>query len=237
MEKQHIEKEEYSDWRKKAIRFQNKYWADVPLTVVSIFSLLFIPAFQYCHVNAARGEPSLILLLTLIWLNFIISWAYLIELVIKVYAFGIRRAWSGMNWAIKCEFFFQPMILLFFIMFMFDFTNLENDYEIEGNLISIGILFRAMRITYFMRELKIWRNFIRAMQALIKPFTNLAMALYSLYLIYASLGVAWFGGMINSESIIIFMEKDSNDIISPEWVYLNFNDFVMAMNTLFGFMW
>ena len=52
-----------------------------------------------------------------------------------------------------------------------------------------------------MRELKIWRNFIRAMQALVKPFTNLLMALYSLYLIYASIGVAWFGGLINTESI------------------------------------
>ena len=62
-------------------------------------------------------------------------------------------------------------------------------------------MLRALRITYFMRELKIWRNFIRAMQALVKPFTNLLMALYSLYLIYASIGVAWFGGLINTESI------------------------------------
>ena len=45
IEKQHIEKEEYSNWRKWAIRYQNKYWADVPLTVVSIVSLLFIPLF------------------------------------------------------------------------------------------------------------------------------------------------------------------------------------------------
>ena len=52
-----------------------------------------------------------------------------------------------------------------------------------------------------MRELPAWINFVRAMQALIKPFTDLAMALYSLYLIYASVGVAWFGGLINEESI------------------------------------
>lgn len=78
---------------------------------------------------------------------------------------------------------------------------MDSRYETEGNIICIGILLRALRITFFMRELKVWRNFIRAIQALIKPFTNLAMALYSLYLIYAAIGVAWFGGVINKDSI------------------------------------
>ena len=86
-----------------------------------------------------------------------------------------------------------------------------------------------------MRELKIWRNFIRAMQGLVRPFTHLGMALYSLYLIYASIGVAWFGGVLSTDSIKDLM--DESDIIAYEWVYLNFNDFIMAMNTLFGFMW
>ena len=86
-----------------------------------------------------------------------------------------------------------------------------------------------------MRELKIWRNFIRAMQGLVRPFTHLGMALYSLYLIYASIGVAWFGGVLSTDSIKDLMAE--SDIIAYEWVYLNFNDFIMAMNTLFGFMW
>ena len=108
IEKQHIEKEEYSEWRKQMIRYQNKYWADVPLTVVSIVSLLFIPLFQYCHdcENSSHCQPKTILLLTLVWCNFVISWVFLFELVTKVFAFGIRRAFSGANWAIKCEFFF-----------------------------------------------------------------------------------------------------------------------------------
>ena len=66
-----------------------------------------------------------------------------------------------------------------------------------------------------------------------KPFTNLLMTLYSLYLIYASLGIMWFGGLINRQTIKTF----NLDIIDESWVYLNFNDFIMAMNTLFGFMW
>ena len=50
-----------------------------------------------------------------------------------------------------------------------------------------------------------------------KPFTNLLMALYSLYLIYASLGIMWFGGLINTETIEGFDE----DIVDESWVYLN----------------
>ena len=84
----------------------------------------------------------------------------------KVFAFGIRRAFSGTNWAIKCEFFFQPLILLYFAFFCLKLGSekaLEVAYETEGTIICLGILLRALRITYFMRELKVWRNFIRAM--------------------------------------------------------------------------
>ena len=140
----------------------------------------------------------------MIWTNFAISWVYLFEIVSKLFAFGLRRAFSSANWAIKCEFFFQPVVLIYFVFFCLGRGHLreqEEAYETEGNIICLGILLRSLRITFFMRELKIWRNFIRAMQALIKPFTNLAMALYSLYLIYASVGVAWFGGLINTDSI------------------------------------
>ena len=48
--------------------------------------------------------------------------------------------------------------------------------------------------------------------------------------------MAWFGGRISNDSIKLLIEE-APDIISYEWVYLNFNDFIMAMNTLFGFMW
>jgi len=60
--------------------------------------------------------------------------------------------------------------------------------------------------------------------------------LYSLYLIYASVGLEVFGGMINQESITELMVKYPDDI-DESWLYLNFNDYIMSMNTLFGLMW
>jgi len=60
--------------------------------------------------------------------------------------------------------------------------------------------------------------------------------LYSLYLIYASIGVEFFGGMINQESVTALIEEYGDDI-DESWLYLNFNDYTMALNTLFGMMW
>ena len=45
-----------------------------------------------------------------------------------------------------------------------------------------------------------------------------------------------FGGEINFNSIQELIEK-SDGLVEEEWVYINFNDFYMAFNTLFGMMW
>ena len=44
----YVEKDHHGPWRKKFIRYQNKVWAEVPLTILSILSLFCIPVFQYC---------------------------------------------------------------------------------------------------------------------------------------------------------------------------------------------
>ena len=80
------------------------------------------------------------------------------------------------------------------------------------------------------------RNFIRTIKALIKPFFNFSVTLYSLYLIYASIGLEFFGGKINQESMTELL-ADPDSGVDESWLYLNFNDFIMSMNTLFGLMW
>ena len=86
--------------------------------------------------------------------------------------------------------------------------------------------------------MEIWRNFIRTLGALFKPFMNFSLTLYSLYLIYACIGLEFFGGKINQEFMTSIAENpEYADEVSPDWLYLNFNDFIMSMNTLFGLMW
>ena len=42
----------------------------------------------------------------MIWFNFFLSLLYALELIVKNYAFGMRRAYSTSHWVMKCEFFY-----------------------------------------------------------------------------------------------------------------------------------
>jgi hypothetical protein len=53
-------------------------------------------------------------------------------------------------------------------------------------------------------------------------------------MIYGTLGVIWFGGKINTISISEWNAED--DGIDLDWVFLNYNDFGSAINSLFGMM-
>ena len=46
------------------------------------------------------------LILALIWLNFIISICFGLEITMKAFAYGLRRAFSQVNWVIKIEYFY-----------------------------------------------------------------------------------------------------------------------------------
>ena len=44
----YLPKEHHGKCRKRLITCQNKFWADIPMTIFNILCLFFIPAFQYC---------------------------------------------------------------------------------------------------------------------------------------------------------------------------------------------
>ena len=65
----------------------------------------------------------------------------------------------------------------------------------------------------------------------LKPLSRLSVTFGSLFFVYAAVGVSLFGGLISVSDL------DAQEEFDPAWVYLNFNDFLMALNTLFGIMW
>ena len=113
--------------------------------------------------------------------------------------------------------------------------DLSKEYNTQVIFFSMAILIRVMRVTSILNEVTLWRNFVRTLRALMKPFFNFGATLYSLYLIYASMGLEFFGGKINRQ----FMQEmaDKGFDFEDSWVYLNFNDFIMSLNTLFSIMW
>jgi hypothetical protein len=88
----------------------------------------------------------------------------------------------------------------------------------------------------FLGELVVWKNFIRSLKSLTKPFINLSVTMYSLLLLYSAIGAQIFGGAINTNSIVTIV-ANSEGLVDPDWVYLNFNDSLMSFNTLFSFIW
>ena len=56
-------------------------------------------------------------------------------------------------------------------------------------------------------------------------------------MIYACMGMYLFGGKINTNEMNRLVDKYPEFEYEEDWLYLNFNDYVMALNTLFGIMW
>ena len=69
------------------------------------------------------------------------------------------------------------------------------------SFLNLVILLRTSRLTMFLGELVVWKNFIRSLKALTKPFINLTVTMYSLLLLYSAIGGHLFGGVINTNSI------------------------------------
>lgn len=202
--KKYTEKDHHGKWRKRFIQLQNKYWADLPMSIVGILSLFLIPLFQYCrelklagaeHDNQEETERASRMTTGLIWLQFAIGIFFGLEIAIKSYAFGIRRAFTQVNWVQKAEFLNQ--IAIWILWFLFIFKTNDEDKDAEITILSIGILLRSLRVTSLLNEMEIWRNFARTLEALLKPFFHFSLTLYSLYLIYASVGLEYFGGKIS----------------------------------------
>jgi hypothetical protein len=72
------------------------------------------------------------------------------------------------------------------------------------------ILFRVLRIGAFLREIKAVIVFEKTIKHLMRTIISLSLVLYTVYIIFAEIGVLWFGGWINKASIITIMEIDQD---------------------------
>ena len=53
--KTYNEKDHHGPWRKKFIRYQNHYLADMPMSILGILCLFFIPVFNYIQQIKKMG--------------------------------------------------------------------------------------------------------------------------------------------------------------------------------------
>jgi hypothetical protein len=195
-------KEEYSELRKYAIKQQNVWWAGGLSSSLAFLCLLFVPVFQFLLVE---GKTNSFWENFIIIVNFIFNFFFFLEVCWKNYAFGARKAWSLAPTAMKLEWFFAPLNFFFFVIYCIKVSKGEK-HELVANFLGLVILLRISRLTAFLNELVVWRNLFRTLKALSKPFTNLTLTLYSLFVVYSAIGQQWFGGKIGMNNIDIIVK-------------------------------
>ena len=105
-----------------------------------------------------------------------------------------------------------------------------------AKILLMVALCRLLRLTDFLKELTVWNNLVTSLTVLAGPFYSLSLSLWYIYMIFASVGVVWFGGKVSATKwpMLVALEPDLDG--NDYWQYLNFNDFGMGINTLFAFM-
>lgn len=158
-------------------------------------SIIFIPIFEHV-LNEGSKDVALIILC------FLVNFFFFVELCWKNYAFGFRRAWLFAPLSIKVEYIVQVFNMGYLIDFIIMLKNKEPEHSAIIHYLNLVILVRTTRLTMFLGEFAVWKNFVRSLKALSKPFINLSVTMYSLLLLYSAVGSSLFGGVINTNSIV-----------------------------------
>lgn len=106
------------------------------------------------------------------------------------------------------------------------------DKNMEIKIFEIIIFIRMLKLLTLLYEIRVMRIIIETIRNLLKPLTNLAGILLSIYYIFAQLGMLLFGGKVYKDSPFI-----NNDPSIPNTYHLmNFNDLLSSFCTLFALM-
>ena len=91
---------------------------------------------------------------------------------------------------------------------------------------------RMLKLLTLLYEIKVMRIIIETIRNLVKPLMNLMGVLFTIYYVFALIGMAMFGGKVQKNSPII-----ANDPGIPDSYHLdNFNDLLSSLVTLFTLM-
>ena len=207
------------------------------MMAMTILNLLQSPSIMYnAQINDIYALRSLIILQTVFQL------IYLIDLVVMILIFGFRSVLLEQSLGLRLEILIQ---FFFVYQLVFDWghvytTNFDETREELKNYAEFAayfnavLLIRMIRIFTFLNELEQWKFFTRTLKVLKGPFFNLTFTLYSLYFFYTLLGQHIYGGKITTRAIAKLFYLNPDFDASPDYMWLNFNDFLSGLITLFS---
>ena len=107
-----------------------------------------------------------------------------------------------------------------------------SEYNNIVKLLEIVIFIRLWKILSLLYEIKSMRVVMETMRNLVTPLVNLGGVLFTIYYLFALIGMAIFGGKVQKNMKVIVGDTSIPDIYHLD----NFNDLLTSIITLFTLM-
>ena len=96
-------------------------------------------------------------------------------------------------------------------------------------MLEAAVIVRVLRLAVYLDEIKTFRIIIETLKSLFSPFLSMVSVMFSIFYIYAFIGMIFFGGKVDFENEAI----RNNDATPDIWALNNFNDFLNSYLVLF----
>lgn len=164
------------------------------MNIIGIFNILCIVVRQVDFTDTTDFIHYWILV------QQIINLFFLIELISDFVIYGFLKSYQT-NFRMTPETMCQCINLIAF--FYFIQKNSTKNYNMIVKLLELVIFLRMLKLLTLLYEIKTMRIIIETMRHLIKPLLNLGGVLFSIYYVFALVGMALFGGRVQKNLDVI----------------------------------
>lgn len=198
------------------------------LTSIIDMAIVFIPIYKLDTFNASEGSKNCYLMSEL--LNsyvfaeaFLLSVSYPEKLKEKLY---MTKLLSSIAIFVSANY-------LQYSYYDIDTEEVYN-HVIVFTIWCYGCVLQFLGIHNVMRKVTSrWVTLIRAVRMVVPMLKDLLMIYLVILLVFGQIGMWAWGGQISSKLLPIYAKETGGDL-SENWLYLNFNDQLNAMNFLFA---
>ncbi|KAM7495113.1 hypothetical protein LguiB_029722 [Lonicera macranthoides] len=160
--------------------------------------------------------------------EFIFGWLYVLEMALKVYAYGFVNYWrDGQN---RFDFIITWVIVIGETATFISPNGLT--FLSNGEWIRYLLLARMLRLIRLLMRVQRYRAFVATFLTLIPSLMPYLGTIFCVMCMYCSLGVQIFGGIVNAGNSDVW----TTDLADSDYLLFNFNDYPNGMVTLYNLL-
>jgi hypothetical protein len=193
------------------------------VNIIGIFNILCIVVRQVDLTDSTN------FITYWIYIQFTINALFFIELVSDFMLRGFLKSYSEnfRMWPESLCQFFNSCAIYYFLT-----QTRTRDYNTIVKLLEMVIFMRMLKLLTLLYEIKVMRIIIETMRNLVKPLLNLFGVLFTIYYLFALIGMLAFGGKVTKNAAAIIEDPGIPDTYHLD----NFNDLLSSLVTLFTLM-